>query len=92
MTPAPPTSRKGNGVTSRRWARLLRELGHRVSVVERFGEAGAGGPCDVLVALHARRSHDSIAAFRRERPDGPLVLALTGTDLYGDIRSEPLAR
>ncbi len=92
VTPAPPTSRKGNGVTSRRWARLLRELGHQVSVVEGYGERDGGGPCDLLVALHARRSHDSIARFRRERPDAPLAVALTGTDLYGDIRSDPLAR
>ena len=92
VTPAPPTSRKGNGVTSRRWARLLRELGHRVSIAERYGGRDGGAPCDVLVALHARRSHDSIARFRRERPDAPLVVVLTGTDLYGDIRSDPLAR
>lgn len=88
VTPAPPTSRKGNGVTSRRWARFLRDLGHHVSVVQQYG----GERCDVLLALHARRSYDSIARFRQEQPDGPLVVALTGTDLYGDIRSDPLAQ
>lgn len=107
VTPAPPSSRKGNGVTTRRWTRLLRELGHHVTVVEQYGSAGAtdagekqssprahtsGRSCDVLVALHARRSHDSIARFRRERPNDPLIVVLTGTDLYGDIRSDPKAQ
>jgi putative glycosyltransferase (TIGR04348 family) len=40
---------------------------------------------DVLIALHARRSHAAVAAWRRRHPERPIVLALTGTDLYGDI-------
>ncbi len=88
VTPAPPTSRKGNGVTARRWARLLRELGHRVRVEQEYrGEA-----CDALVALHARKSYESVARFRAAYPDRPLVVALTGTDLYGDIRGDALAQ
>ncbi len=88
VTPAPPTSRKGNGVTARRWAHLLRELGQRVRVEQEYrGEA-----CDVLVALHARKSYESVARFRAAHPDRPLVVALTGTDLYGDIRGDALAQ
>ena len=41
----------------------------------------AGEPTDLLVALHARRSP---AAVRRCR-DAPVIVALTGTDLYDDL-------
>jgi putative glycosyltransferase (TIGR04348 family) len=88
ITPAPPSSLKGNRVTALRWARLLRELGHQVEVEQEYG----GRPYDVLVALHARRSHASIARFHRERGDRPLLVALTGTDLYGDIRTSAEAQ
>ena len=45
-----------------------------------------------MVALHARRSFASIDRFRREHPDRPLVLAMTGTDLYRDIHIDEQAR
>jgi putative glycosyltransferase (TIGR04348 family) len=88
VTPAPPRSLKGNRVTALRWARLLRKLGHRV----RIGQEYHGERCDVLVALHAGRSAASIARYRSEHPDAPLVLALTGTDLYGDIHTSLAAQ
>ena len=88
VTPAPTYSRKGNRVTALRWARILRELGHRVVIAEEF----QGERCDVLVALHARRSHPSIARFHHEHPELPLILALTGTDLYGDIHTDASAQ
>jgi putative glycosyltransferase (TIGR04348 family) len=76
----------GNRVTAERWRRLLRGLGHRVAIADREG------PCDVLVALHARRSASAIAAFRRRSPEAPIVVALTGTDLYSDTPSHPVVR
>ena len=82
ITPAPARSRRGNRWTALRWARMLRDLGHRVAIEEKY----SGRSCAVLVALHARRSYPSIVRFRREHPETPLIVALTGTDLYGDIR------
>jgi len=80
VTPAPRRSRSGNRVTALRWARCLRVLGHDVDLSPAYD--GGGG--DALVALHAVKSADSVARFRAERPDAPIVLALTGTDVYGD--------
>ena len=88
VTPAPTGSRNGNRVTALRWGRLLRGLGHQVAVATRYH----GQRADVLIALHAGRSAASVAHFRAERPGTPLIVALTGTDLYGDIRVSAEAR
>ncbi len=45
-----------------------------------------------MVALHARRSFASIDRFHRRHPDLPLIVALTGTDLYSEIGTDPLAQ
>lgn len=81
VTPARPHTRHGNRNTATRWARLLRELGHRVRVQVDWD----GRPADVMIALHARRSHDAVVRFAACHPDRPLVVVLTGTDLYRDI-------
>lgn len=88
ITPAPPGSRKGNRVTALRWARILRELGHQVTIAQQYD----GRSYDLLVALHARRSYDAVVRFHHAHPDRPLLLALTGTDLYGDIHTSPEAK
>lgn len=82
VTPAPPGSHAGNRNTAVRWSRILRELGCRVAIETDWD----GRPCDLLVALHARKSHRALADYCRRHPDRPAILALTGTDLYRDIR------
>jgi putative glycosyltransferase (TIGR04348 family) len=85
VTPAPAGSWNGNRVTAERWAGLLSELGHRVEIAIEY----RGEDCDLLIALHAFKSHASIRRFRDARPSDPLVVGLTGTDLYGDIHTRP---
>jgi putative glycosyltransferase (TIGR04348 family) len=88
VSTTPSHSKKGNRVTAVRWSRLLRALGHRVRIEEQY----KGGSCDVLIAMHARRSRPSVERFTRKYPDRPLILALTGTDLYRDIHSSAAAK
>ena len=89
VTPAKPGSRHGNRNTATRWARQLRNAGHLVEIVVDADEATLAH--DVMIALHARRSAASIALWK-SKPDRPLILALTGTDLYRDIRTDASAQ
>ena len=92
MTPALADANNGNWQTAQRWARLL--AGHyEVRVVKSWPDDRTDGDgTDVLLALHARRSAASVAAWAQAHPDRPLVLALTGTDLYRDIRTDASAQ
>ena len=88
VTPAGAGARNGNRHTAQRWAGFLRAQGHRVSVMVQWD----GKPCELLLALHARRSHASVAKYRKEYPDKPLIVTLTGTDLYKDLPDSREAR
>lgn len=77
-TPAEPGSKAGNRATAERWQALLAAAGHSVTVITEYG----GEPCDAFIALHAWRSADAMRRFRQAWPHKPLVLALTGTDIY----------
>jgi putative glycosyltransferase (TIGR04348 family) len=92
VTPAPRGSHKGNRVTALRWAGHLRSLGHRVRLAEAWPEAWDGRPCDLLVALHATKSHASVVRYRERHPTAPLVVGLGGTDLYEDLPSSAQTR
>ena len=68
-----------------RWRRILRELGHEVRVADAYD----GSPIDLMIALHAWRSAESIRRFRALYPDRPLIVALSGTDIYEYIARDP---
>src|SRR6476659_9296994 len=87
VTPAPAGSTHGNRITAIRWAGMLKQLGHRISVGVTFDDR----PADLLIALHARRSYASVKRFHRQRPEAPIVVALTGTDVYRDLKNDPRA-
>lgn len=83
VTPTPPDSPNGNGVTARRWADILRDLGHRVDLAQEYQL----GDYDQLVALHAVKSAGAVRAFHADHPAAAVVIALTGTDLYPDLET-----
>ena len=85
ITPGKIQSKTGNSITAIRWARLLRDLGHGVTLQTDWD----GTPADMMVALHAWRSASSIERFRRRFPGHALVVALTGTDIYRYRHSHP---
>jgi putative glycosyltransferase (TIGR04348 family) len=80
VTPAPAGSRRGNRVTAERWSGLLNGLGCRVEVTERYGDERY----DLLIVLHAGRGAASVRRYRELQPSRPLVVVVTGTDIYGD--------
>lgn len=85
VTPALADANNGNWQTASRWARMLSGA-YAVRVVKAWPDAPADSDgTDLLLALHARRTADAIAAWAQAHPQRPLVVALTGTDLYRDI-------
>jgi putative glycosyltransferase (TIGR04348 family) len=81
VTPALAKTNNGNGHTARRWENFLAESYH-----VKMGLSWESEASDLMIALHARRSADSIKAFAATRK--PIVLVLTGTDLYRDIETD----
>ena len=88
LCPARAGTRHGNRVTALRWARILRRLGHRVAVHEAFRDDRP----DLLIAMHARKNAAAALRFRAGFPEAPLIVALTGTDVYRDIHRSRAAR
>ncbi|MFT5289252.1 MAG: glycosyltransferase involved in cell wall biosynthesis [Planctomycetota bacterium] len=86
LDPSPPGLRGGNRVTALRWAGILRELGCVVRVRKQWD----GEDCDVLIALHAIKSRESVLRWRKQRGGAPLIVALTGTD-FGDAEARASA-
>lgn len=87
ITPALADANNGNWQTARRWARMLAGA-YKVNMLAQW----QAGDEDLMIALHARRSAASVAAWRTAHPHRPLLLVLTGTDLYRDIASDASAQ
>ncbi len=85
VTPAKKNSRNGNRRSALRWADLLRRQGHIVDIDTAYN----GEVVDLLIALHAWRSAESIARYRERYPAGPLIVALGGTDVNTFLKSHP---
>jgi len=95
VTPGLADANNGNWQTAHRWARMLAAQ-HRVTLTDRWpmdGQTGGqAGDEALMIALHARRSAPSMAAWREAHPQRPLLLVLTGTDLYRDIEQDAAAQ
>jgi putative glycosyltransferase (TIGR04348 family) len=87
VTPYLAAANNGNWHTAARWARHLAAT-CRVIVEQSW----SGEPAELLIALHARRSAESIQKFAAAHPDRPLAVVLTGTDLYRDLAIDREAR
>jgi len=72
-------------VAASRWAGILRQLGHQVRVAADYD----GSPADLMVAVHAWRSAAAIERFKAAYPTRPLILQLSGTDIYQYIDTDP---
>ena len=83
VCPATDAQNNGNWRTAERWKNLLsKKLDVSIHLeVDRATLAAA----DLMIALHARRSAFAIQNWRQLTPNKPLIVVLTGTDLYRDI-------
>ncbi|HUL40562.1 MAG TPA: selenoneine biosynthesis selenosugar synthase SenB [Burkholderiales bacterium] len=88
VTPAAAPTLSGNLNTAQRWARLLKHIGHQVEIESEWD----GAPADLMIALHAGKSYGSIQRFATLVPRRPLIVCLTGTDLYRDLRTDSSAQ
>jgi putative glycosyltransferase (TIGR04348 family) len=88
VSPALASANNGNWQTAKRYASML-----ATTCTVRIVKEWEGVQSDeLMIALHARRSYSSIAAWHAERGYEGLCVVLTGTDLYRDIQQDPQAQ
>ncbi len=70
----------GNGRSADQWSQWLAHAGHDVRILSTYDGEGA----DAMIALHASLNHAAVKSFRAAHPEAPIIVALTGTDIYPD--------
>jgi putative glycosyltransferase (TIGR04348 family) len=99
-SPALADANNGNWQTAQRWRRLL-SSNYAVRIVRQWPDGPQAQIDDAMLALHARRSAESIDAWGWARSSGHksspnstqgLAVVLTGTDLYQDIQTDACAQ
>ena len=89
VSPALASANNGNWQTAHRWQLLLRPRWH-ARITPHWPDE-APNTDELMLALHARRSAESIAAWSQQHGRG-LAVVLTGTDLYKDIAADAQAQ
>jgi putative glycosyltransferase (TIGR04348 family) len=91
ISPALAEANNGNWHTAQRWAKFL-SGNCDIALLKQWPappfEAARQSTPQALLALHARRSAASIQAWADAWPAKPLIVVLTGTDLYRDIHHD----
>ena len=91
VCPALASANNGNWQTAWRWSMMLSPA-FEVSIAQEWN----GEPFDAMLAMHARRSADSIARWAQSKncstDAAGLAVVLTGTDLYRDIYTDASAQ
>jgi putative glycosyltransferase (TIGR04348 family) len=90
ITPALRADNNGNWQTARRWQRFLAPL-LPTRLTQCWPDAQAADDT-LMIALHARRSAEAVAAWHARHGDARLAVVLTGTDLYRDIDQDAAAK
>ncbi|WP_241687829.1 selenoneine biosynthesis selenosugar synthase SenB [Janthinobacterium sp. 17J80-10] len=95
ISPALANANNGNWQTARRWAHML---GEQYAVTILHSGDGTTLPLpplprapELVIALHARRSAAALVSLEKHYPGIPVLLVLTGTDLYRDIHTDAAA-
>ena len=89
ISPAAAQANNGNWHTAHRWAQFLSEYCD-IAIMQSWNADDE--QADAMIALHARRSAESIHAWAAQHSGKPLIVVLTGTDLYRDIQSDASAQ
>lgn len=74
----------GNLRTAQRWIRILSDLGHEVRLFASSDDLD----CEILLALNAVKSFETLSRFHKQNPEGRVIVAVTGTDLNRSASGE----
>jgi putative glycosyltransferase (TIGR04348 family) len=84
LIPATETVRNGNVATGARWRTFFEKLGHRV-----ISSASGEEPYELLVVFNAYKHRQAIIDARKRGIAARIVICLTGTDLYRELKDDP---
>ncbi|QJC56863.1 hypothetical protein HC248_02174 [Polaromonas vacuolata] len=98
ISPALKAANNGNWQTANRWQKMLSPY-YQVRISQNWPDGPEAQHDKVMLALHARRSASSIAAWAKAHAPSQaanisspgLAVVLTGTDLYRDIHEDAQA-